>query len=242
MGVIYSILNKINGKIYIGQTERLFSRRTTEHKSKLRGQDHRNPHLQNSWNKYGEDAFEFSILEICDNDKLNDNEDWWIDFFDSTDHNKGYNIQKGGGSRGSCSQEFKDKMSKVTKGENNGNWGSSIIDEYGGVWFIETMASTGITITQLAECVGLDPSNINQYLDRRGKSWSEMSITVTERPDNKLHRYGGVNFLKMCIKDDMTQKQICDEYGLGTENVIYRFLKKHNHSWTSLKQEVAQNG
>lgn len=242
MGVIYTILNKINGKIYVGQTDRTFNRRTIEHKSKLRTQNHRNPHLQASWNKYGEDAFKFSILEECSDDKLDDNEDWWIDYFDSINPNKGYNMQRGGHSRGHCSVDFRKKMSEVTKGENNGNWGSSIIDDYGGLWFIETMATTGISIVKLGECIGLDPSAINGYLKRRGTSWSELSITVTERHDNKLRRFGGVDFLKNCIKKDMTQKQICEEYDLGTENIIYRFLKKHDYSWASLKNEVAQDG
>jgi len=243
MGVIYSILNKLNGKIYVGQTSRPFKRRVTEHKSKLRGQNHRNPHLQNAWNKYGDDAFVFNILEHCSDDtKLTEYEDWWIDFFGSTNPFIGYNMQRGSDSRGTCSQDFRDKMSEVTKGENNGNWGNSLIEDYGGLWFLETMATTGISITKLGDCIGLDCSAINGYLARRGTSWSEISVTVTESPQNKLHDYGGVDFLKDCVRNKMTQKQICDEYGLGTENVIYRFLKMYDYSWKSLKQEVAQDG
>lgn len=62
MGVIYSMLNKEIGEIYVGQfvklNERLFQRR-----SQLRGEYHPNYHLQNAFNKYGDEVFEYNILE-----------------------------------------------------------------------------------------------------------------------------------------------------------------------------------
>jgi group I intron endonuclease len=62
---IYQIKNLINGKIYIGSSVNIQVRWWT-HKSRLRRGIHGNPHLQSAWNKYGEDAFEFSILEIVE--------------------------------------------------------------------------------------------------------------------------------------------------------------------------------
>ena len=62
MQAIYQITNKINGKIYIGSTNNL-SKRWNNHRSKLRNGKHENDYLQQAWNKYGEDAFEFSIVE-----------------------------------------------------------------------------------------------------------------------------------------------------------------------------------
>ncbi len=64
---IYAIRNNIDGKIYIGSCQTTFSRRFGEHRYALRNNIHGNPHLQRAWNKYGEQAFEFSILEIIDN-------------------------------------------------------------------------------------------------------------------------------------------------------------------------------
>lgn len=41
------------------------------HKAQLRGNYHDNPHLQNSWNKYGEDNFEFIVIHNCkDNENV----------------------------------------------------------------------------------------------------------------------------------------------------------------------------
>jgi group I intron endonuclease len=58
---IYQILNKNTGMYYIGRTINHESR-WADHKKTLRGNRHRNPRLQNSWNFHGESAFEFSIL------------------------------------------------------------------------------------------------------------------------------------------------------------------------------------
>jgi len=59
---IYIIRNLVNNKIYIGSSVNI-KRRFSQHKSTLRHNTHRNKHLQNAWNKYGEINFEFVILE-----------------------------------------------------------------------------------------------------------------------------------------------------------------------------------
>lgn len=62
MAVIYQITNMINGKYYIGSAQS-FERRSWQHKYDLKNNKHKNPKLQAAWNKYGEDAFVFEILE-----------------------------------------------------------------------------------------------------------------------------------------------------------------------------------
>lgn len=59
---IYIIQNLINGNIYIGSSSNI-KRRFSQHKSTLRHNTHKNKHLQNAWNKYGEENFEFIIIE-----------------------------------------------------------------------------------------------------------------------------------------------------------------------------------
>ena len=76
-GGIYLITNKINGKKYVGSTHNFISR-WRGHKSMLNRGVHFNNHLQNSWNKYGEDNFEFSILEVLD-DSIDNFEQYLIE-------------------------------------------------------------------------------------------------------------------------------------------------------------------
>lgn len=68
-GGIYKITNVKNGKIYIGSAKN-FKKRAYQHVSSLRNQRHQNKHLQASWNKWGEDAFLFEVLEVVKGDKL----------------------------------------------------------------------------------------------------------------------------------------------------------------------------
>lgn len=65
---IYAITNKKNGNFYIGSAVDL-RRRWNRHKYDLKTNKHDNNYLQNAWNMYGEDCFEFSVLEYVE-DKL----------------------------------------------------------------------------------------------------------------------------------------------------------------------------
>lgn len=92
---IYKITNKINGKVYIGQS-RDIKNRIRVHKYDFQKNKHHNPHFQKSWNKYGKDNFKFEIIEECEENELNKNEQYWINFYNSFDSNLGYNLTNGG--------------------------------------------------------------------------------------------------------------------------------------------------
>jgi group I intron endonuclease len=59
---IYCIKNLINNKIYIGSSINL-KKRITTHKWLLNKNNHFNKYLQNSWDKYGEINFSFTIIK-----------------------------------------------------------------------------------------------------------------------------------------------------------------------------------
>jgi group I intron endonuclease len=93
-GGIYRIL--INDKPYIGSTVN-FTTRHRKHMSALRLKKHSNAHLQNAWNKYGENSFKFEIIEVIENpnkQSLEQKEQYWLDYYDSANSEKGYNIYK----------------------------------------------------------------------------------------------------------------------------------------------------
>ena len=92
---IYKIENKVNGKVYVGQSVDITSR-WKSHRSELKRGIHYNDHLQRAWNKYGENNFTFTVIEECKKDDLNDKEIYWIDYFKSCEYENGYNSSIGG--------------------------------------------------------------------------------------------------------------------------------------------------
>ena len=64
---IYAIINVESDKVYVGSTGWSFKGRWKGHRTRLRGRCHKNGYLQRSWNKHGENAFEFIVLEYVDN-------------------------------------------------------------------------------------------------------------------------------------------------------------------------------
>ncbi len=91
---IYSIENKINHKVYIGQSHNI-KVRWRHHRSDLNNNRHHNIRLQNAWNKYGQKAFQFKIIEQTDAENLDNRQKYWITKYDSV--NNGYNNDYGGG-------------------------------------------------------------------------------------------------------------------------------------------------
>jgi group I intron endonuclease len=59
---LYKIKNLVNGKAYIGSSNKNTTGRLIQHKSDLKANRHFNEHLQRAWNKYGEESFTFEHL------------------------------------------------------------------------------------------------------------------------------------------------------------------------------------
>lgn len=92
---IYCIENTENHKKYIGLSRNI-EQRWNEHRSKLRRGKHGNIYLQRAWDNYGEDAFKFYIVEICESDILSEREEYYIAKYHTLSHESGYNLTKGG--------------------------------------------------------------------------------------------------------------------------------------------------
>lgn len=114
-GVIYMIRNKVNNKIYFGQTTEKngFDRR---YKNNIEEYTH-NEHLKRSIKKYGIDNFE--IVKEFDiaysKEELDKLEDIYIKLYDTVNSKCGYNKKYGGSSNGKISEETKIKMSIASK-------------------------------------------------------------------------------------------------------------------------------
>ena len=87
-GYIYKTTNLFNGKIYIGQ-----------HKATTFDENYYGSGIRfvNVFSKYGKNNFICELLEECYSEKeLNEREQYWIKYFNSTDRNIGYNLMSGG--------------------------------------------------------------------------------------------------------------------------------------------------
>jgi group I intron endonuclease len=118
---IYCIENIKNGKKYIGSSIDC-ERRWYIHKWHLNKGKHPNMHLQNAWITYGQNFFNFSILEEVDKSNLLNKEKEYIDLFNTINNLFGYNIANNTLSPmlgRKHSDESKTLMSLVKIGEKN---------------------------------------------------------------------------------------------------------------------------
>jgi group I intron endonuclease len=92
---IYAIENVQTGMVYIGQAQCIYAR-WHKHYADLVDGKHHSQHLQRSWNKRGEAAFRFIILEECDLGEMDSREQAWMDAVNSVRH--GYNTAPVAGS------------------------------------------------------------------------------------------------------------------------------------------------
>ena len=117
-GVIYKAVNKINGKVYVGQTVNPVSVRIRQHFNRP---DHP---FGVALRKYGLCGFDIRVLEECPRELLNDRERHWIAEIQA--HSRaGYNLTLGGDGRNGAphTEATKLKMRNAALGSRNHNFG-----------------------------------------------------------------------------------------------------------------------
>lgn len=120
---IYVIKNSINGKIYVGKSKNCY-KRLHQHLTDTRIDErnyNENPHLLNAFKKYGEDNFEYYIVEKFDSEDENlenilaERELYWMKELDSLNRDKGYNLRWDSQGKCFCSEETKQKVGERAK-------------------------------------------------------------------------------------------------------------------------------
>ena len=87
---VYTIRCKVNGLYYVGCSDHVYARLNC-HKCHLRYNKHTNPKLQNHFNTYGIENFEFELLEECNVSHLTAIEHYWCILLDT--RKNGYNFR-----------------------------------------------------------------------------------------------------------------------------------------------------
>ena len=113
---IYAITHVATGRRYIGSARRILYR-CGKHRSQLRHNSHFSHHLQNAWNKYGEEAFTFEVLETCLDSHviLLAREQHWIDSRTGEIFNSRLVAESTEGCKLNLSDEERERRSRVAK-------------------------------------------------------------------------------------------------------------------------------
>ena len=246
---IYRIVNKINGKGYVGSSKDLVDR-WRRHKRLLQDNKHHSNHLQYAWNKYGEDKFEFVILEYIDGSKgqkyLREREQYWIDFYNASNPEKGYNISK----KSQCidippyerTEEHKEKMRKRLLGRVlTKEWKKKISDTrkrlkipsstLGKTWTTDKTVEKKLKIKEFCLKNGYRPTS--ESADVEEKKLGSALLHYTELLDYQFD-----SEITNFIRNFPTRKQFNQKLGIGDKP----FLGKHHTVESKEKNRQAHLG
>lgn len=141
---IYKIVNKLNGKFYLGSALDI-EKRWSNHLSTLRNNKHPNSFLQNSWNKYGEENFNFlKFLVFKEEKELNEIrnvEQKLLDKFFKSDSLYNINKNANGFTRESSIKARKKMKNTLKSCSEGGKIGGRIAKESGQILNIRTFES-----------------------------------------------------------------------------------------------------
>lgn len=88
---VYVARNTVSGRVYVGSSQNIPTR-WRKHIESLRRRDHHSLTFQQSWNKHGENAFVWEVLEeVADPAGLIEREQYWIDTLEACGRETGFN-------------------------------------------------------------------------------------------------------------------------------------------------------
>jgi group I intron endonuclease len=111
---IYMITCVVNKKYYIGSSKNM-RHRWLSHCHDLRKMKHSNLHLQRAYDLYGLREFRFTVLEYCPAEALLLREQFYIDIFDATNEQIGFNKAKVAGNPSKGTRRSVDASEKTAK-------------------------------------------------------------------------------------------------------------------------------
>lgn len=225
MGYIYIITNKINDKVYIGQTSRTIETRWKEHLLSYQNESKKRYKLYAAMNKYGAESFSIEKIEECSADKLDEREKYWIQKFDS--YNNGYNMTIGGEGIQIVQTE------RILKLWEKGMAIADISRELG--------YATSTILQYLEDSVTfshMEAVNRGKKLTSRAK---EKAVYLYNRQGNQIDFYScakeastnlneAVEKIRVWCREETPRDNIVYSYQLlSKEQVIDRFLHQPNH-------------
>ena len=127
---IYCIKNIVNNKVYVGKSKNIY-KRIHQHLYDLRNNriKNENSYLLNSWNKYGNENFEYFVLEFLEQDEnlVKERELYWMNELNSLNKEFGYNLRQDSSTNMITHKETSLKISNRLKDE----WSNGIREKHG---------------------------------------------------------------------------------------------------------------
>lgn len=249
---IYAIRNKINEKVYVGQTSERFLRRFWHHQWKLKDGTHDNMYLQNSWNKYGDANFEFLVLEeLTDKSLLDEYEIKYIALYKI--QNKSYNMLLGGSGRRGLkisehakaiigeknrlnmlgkkhSEETKQKMSKIRKGRHIDRKTDILNEKL--VFKIKSMLIEGNKATNIAKELSIDYKLINNLISNN--TWKHVQVDgwdnyiATRKTYKRLTIADHKEIYRLYKEEEYSKSQLSEMYN-RTDTMISKIIREYSN-------------
>lgn len=199
--IIYKIINKVNNKVYIGQTinfkERVRSHRETAFRKSSR--EYNKP-LYRAMRKYGLENFEIKIIDdsATSFEELNEKEIYYIQKYNScVDYGCGYNLDKGG-KNGLKSDYTKNKISEAHKGYGGGSFGKKGGEAYRAKKIM--CLETGVIYPSAIDCAqDLFPSQIDS---------ARKQISKCATPHVNRFKYKGYSFRFLDKNGEIIEKTV----------------------------------
>ena len=234
---IYKITNLKNGKFYIGSSKDI-EFRWSEHKKHLNGNYHINKKLQNAWNFYGKENFEFTIIELINDFGLLVKEQFYLDMFKPHMKEIGYNINPSayGGDTITNNPNKEQIIKNMTVANNVGHMhGKKHSDEakerqrdravgrYTLEWFVDKYGVESGTLKYKERNNKLANRNINYSYDnglkgkKRGAMSDEMKRKISEQKRNFALRKN--EFIDDLKSGSFTNNALSEKYGVSLTTI-----------------------
>ena len=162
---VYSITNLLTSRVYIGYTRQLY-KRWVQHRTALKRGEHDNKALQESWDKYGKDAFDFNIVEECEHEVSLERERFHILQCESV-----FNVRSAEGHKDKMkghviTPEQRKKQSDALKGKRPKNLDALHASERKPLAYYinDVLIATFESATQGAAHFGMKPNILHQYI------------------------------------------------------------------------------
>ena len=234
---IYKITNLKNGKFYIGSSKDI-EFRWSEHKKHLNGNYHINKKLQNAWNFYGKENFEFTIIELINDFGLLVKEQFYLDMFKPHMKEIGYNINPSayGGDTITNNPNKEQIIKNMTVANNVGHMhGKKHSDEakekqrdravgrYTLEWFVDKYGVESGTLKYKERNDKLANRNINYSYDnglkgkKRGAMSDDMKRKISEQKRNFALRKN--EFIDDLKSGSFTNNALSEKYGVSLTTI-----------------------